>query len=234
MQWDVIWARARADLVITTSRGCEEVVLWEHSARVARNARQIASLPEVATTGADEAAVVIAALYHEAGWVVRYKRGEIELTDILTVSPPEDHREQGAAMLERRLTKHVPSDTLTRALHAVRAMDDRNTDRADAMALMDADHLDEFGVISLWSTVRRGLLDGKGVQASVETWRRRAEYRFWEARLRDSFHFDAVRVVARSRLAQLDEVMQVLANQQEGSDIARQLRTGRAIDPALS
>lgn len=234
MQWDVIWIRARADLVITTARGDEDVLLWEHSARVAQNARQIVGLAEVVATGADEAAVVVAALYHEAGWMARLKRGEIDPADIFVRSTRDDHREEGSAMLERSMAKLLPGESLTRALHAVRAMDDRHTDRGDALALMDADHLDEFGVISLWPTVRKGLLDGRGVQAAVETWRRRKEYRFWEARLRDSFHFDAVRDVARSRLAQLDDVMQVLAEQQEGSDLARQLRSDRATDAALS
>ncbi len=233
MQWDVIWSRARTDLVITKARGDEDVLLWEHSMRVAQNARQIVGLPEAVATGADEAAVVVAALYHEAGWIARLKRGEIEPSDIFVRSTHDDHREEGAAMLGRSMAKLLPGESLTRALHAVRAMDDRNTDRGDALALMDADHLDEFGVISLWPTVRKGFLDGKGVQAAVETWRRRKEYRFWEARLRDSFHFDAVRDVARSRLAQLDEVMQVLAEQQEGKDLARQLRSDRANDTAL-
>lgn len=234
MKWDVIWNRARADLVITTARGNEDVLLWEHSARVAQNARRIVALPEVVATGVDEAAVVVAALFHEAGWIARLKRGEIDPSDIFLRSTDDDHREEGASILERSMAKLLPGESLTRALHAVRAMDDRHTDRGDALALMDADQLDEFGVISLWPTVRKGLLDGRGVQAAIETWRRRKEYRFWEARLRDSFHFDAVRDVARSRLAQLDDVMQVLAEQQEGSDLARQLRCDQATDAALS
>lgn len=234
MTREAIWSRARDDLVITTACGDKDVLLWEHSSRVARNAQHIVGLPDVEATVADEEAIVVAALYHEAGWIARFNRGEIERSDILVRSTHEDHREESAAMLERGMTKVLPAETLTQALHAIRAMDDRQTERNEAMVLMDADHLDEFGVISLWPIARRGLLDGKGIQAAIETWRRRKEYRFWEARLRDSFHFDSVREVARARLAQLDEVMQMLEEQHGAGDLSRKLRSGSATGTAAS
>lgn len=226
MRSDEMWSRARADLVVTTSRGDEDVFLWEHSSRVAQNARYIVGLPEVEANGAAEDAIVAAALYHEAGWIARLKRGEIDRSDILIRPAREDHREESVAMLERRMTKVLPGEILTRALHALRAMDDKQTDRSDAIVLMDADQLDEFGVISLWPTVRRGMMDGKGIQAAIETWRRRKEYRFWEARLTDSFHFDSVREVARARLAQLDEVMLMLEAQHKSGDLSGRIRRG--------
>lgn len=220
MRWDEMWSRARADLVVTNARGEEDVFLWEHSSRVAQNVRQILALPDVDASGVSEVAVVAAALYHESGWIVRLKRGEIDRYEILVRSAGEDHQEESAVMLEQCMSKLLPSETLTRAHQAIRAMGVKRADRVDAMVLMDADHLDEFGVISLWTTVRRGMLDGKGIQAVIETWRRRKEYRFWEARLRDSFHFEAVRAVAKRRLDQLDNVMQELEEQYRAGDLA--------------
>lgn len=219
MQWDVISNHARADLVVQTDRGEEDVFLWEHSSRVARYASQIVSLPTVRSAAPDEIAVMAAALYHEAGWIARLKRGDVLRSDILVHSVLEDHWEEGAAMLERSLVEVVPADSLARASHAIRVSAARDSDCIEAQILTDADHLDEFGIISLWSTVRRGHIDGKGVQAALETWRRRKEYRFWDARLKDSFHFAPVRAVARRRLALLDEVMQELDRQHQAADL---------------
>ena len=84
MQWDVIWSRARADLVVPTERGDEDVFLWEHSSRVAHNAREIIKLPSIHLTDPDEAAVVSAALYHEAGWIARLSRGEINRLAVIS------------------------------------------------------------------------------------------------------------------------------------------------------
>ena len=219
MQWDVIWSRARADLVVSTDRGDEDVFLWEHSSRVAQNVRQIIKLPSVHSAVPDEAAVVAAALYHEAGWIARLSRGEINRLDLLVQNVREDHGEEGASLLERSLAKLLPSDSIARASHALRTMADNDSTCIEAQVLRDADHLDEFGIISLWTTVRRGLIDGKGVQAAIDTWRRRKEYRFWDARLKDSFRFPAVQTIARRRLAELDLMMQEFDRQQQSADI---------------
>lgn len=219
MQWDVIWSRARADLVIPTKRGDEDVFLWEHSSRVARNAREIIKLPSVHLAGPDEVAVVSAALYHEAGWIARLNRGEINRLDILVQDVREDHGEEGASLLERSLANLLPGDSIARATHAIRSMADGDSSCIEAQVLRDADHLDEFGIISLWTTVRRGLVDGKGLQAAIDTWRRRKEYRFWDARLKDSFRFPAVQTIARRRLAELDLLMQEFDRQQQAADI---------------
>ncbi len=228
MQWDRIWNRARADLVITTERGDEDLFLWEHSARVARNAQQIARLPAVQARSPDEGAILGTALYHEAGWVARLKEGGIRRDEILLRPMSDSDREQGALILERSLSKLLPRDSLTRAVQAVRLFNEREIESVEGQVVTEADNLDEFGVLSLWATVRRGVVDGKAVQAAIDTWRRRKEYRFWEARLKDSFRFDSVRRVARRRLEKLERLMQELEEQHKGADIV----LGTAVEPS--
>ncbi len=221
MQWDGIWSRARGDLVLTTERGDEDLLLWEHSTRVAQNARHILKVLRVSGLEPDEATVVAASIYHDAAWVARVKRGSATRNDVLLHTTPDDHREESASIMERSLAKLLPADVLIRASGVIRAINDRDTELPEAQVVSDADHLDEFGILSLWATVRRGVLNGKGVQSAIETWRRRREYRFWEARLKDSFHLDSVRTIARDRLARLERLMGELAEEHQGGDLAR-------------
>ena len=223
MQLDAIWNRARADLVATTEHGDEDVFLWEHAVRVAENARRIVMLPVVQEASPDETAVVAAAFYHDAGWIVRLRNGEIKRDEILIRPMSESHREEGAALMERSLDRSLSRDSLTRASQAIRALNDRGIEPIEGQVVCEADNLEEFGVLSLWSTIRRSAIDGKGVQALVDTWRRRKEYRFWEARLNDSFRFAAVRAVAERRLEQFESLMEELERQHKGVDLGLDL-----------
>lgn len=219
MEWEAIWNRARADLVVALKSTNQDVFLWEHSVRIADNARRIAGLPVVQQAHPDEAAVLAAALYHDADWITRLEGGEIRREEMLVRPAPETHREQSALMMERSLAKLLPADTLARASEAIRTLHDREIATIEGQVVTEAENLDEFGLLCLWPIIRRGALDGKGVQAVLDTWRRRKEYRFWDARLADSFRFAPVRAVAKRRLEQLERVMAVLAEQQQGSDL---------------
>jgi hypothetical protein len=122
-------------------------------------------------------------------------------------------------MLEKSLAKLLPRPTLLRAADAVLALADRQATIIETRIVSDANHLDEFGMLSLWTSIRRGALEGKAVQSTLETWRRRQEYRFWEARLADSFYFAAVRAAADRRLVMFEQFMGVLEAEAGAEDI---------------
>lgn len=227
MDLEVIWKRARADLTLTTVQGGQDVFLWEHAVRVARSAEYICRIPEVQTRAPDEVAVNAAALYHDAGWVVRLRAGEIERHEILLGPAPESTCADGARMMERSLKELIPPETLERAGAAIRARNDRQTEQIEAQIIAEADNLEEFGLMFLWPAIRRGAFDGKGVQSILDTWGRRKEYQFWTARLTDSFRFEATRNLAAARLARLETFMSDLLIQQEVEDLRRVIQTGR-------
>jgi len=215
---DPIWSRARADLVTPTAQGEVDLFLWEHSVRVSQSALQISKLPILRSQSPDDAAIVAAGLYHDAGWVVRLKDGEIERSEILVRSCPDTHREQGAAMMESALAGLLPSDSLERASQAIRTLNARDIESVEGRVVTEAENLDEFGILSLWTAIRRGALEGKGWQAVIDTWRRRKEYHFWTARLNDSFRFGKVRELAKERLASVERFMEDLEAQHQCRD----------------
>jgi uncharacterized protein (DUF1778 family) len=220
MDLDAICKRARADLILPTSRGEADLFLWEHSCRVAENARIIAVLPTVSARAPHSDAAILAALYHDAGWAVLCRNGELDRLEVHLSPTSAAVCEHAAGLMERSLVNFVPAATLEAACEAVRDRIDKETSMIEAQVVAEAESLDEFGLLSLWLVVRRGALDGRGIQACLDTWRRKQEYQFWRARLKDAFRFDEVRRLAEKRLASLERVMAELLEQHLCRDLA--------------
>ncbi len=222
---EAVWKRARSDLLIPTPKGDPDVFLWEHSSRVAQTAQHIAQLPVVRAKRPNEAAVVAAALYHDAGWLNCIRNGSVERIEVLSGPLSEADHEEGAALMERSLSTILARETLETAVRALRCIRNRASDLIEAQIVAEAENLQEFGVVSLWSAIRRGAVDGKGVQAVLDGWRRKKEYQFWAARLHDSFRFEPVRELARQRLEKLERVLQELDEQHSSADVEALLKT---------
>ena len=218
-QMEAIWNRARTDLAVMTEHGEFDVFLWEHSSRVAHAAQQIAHLPTIKERSPDEMSVVASSLYHDAAWADQVRNGSVERYEIHIHPPSPSDREQSAVIMEQSLAKVLPADSLERASCVVRTLHDREVDLLEKYIVAEAESLEEFGLLSLWPTIRRGAWEGKGVQAVIDTWKKKMEYKFWTARLDDSFHFAPVREIARKRLEWLERVMGELEKQQVGADI---------------
>jgi hypothetical protein len=70
----------------------------------------------------------------------------------------------------------------------------------ESRLLADALSLDDFGIIGLTRQMSDRSLQGQGVGALSAGLARREAYGYWDARLKDGFHFEAVRKIARRRL----------------------------------
>lgn len=219
MDWETIWECARSSFLGATATGDLGLLLWEHSARVAQSARKIVSLREVRSSNPDVAAVFAAALFHHSGWILRARENQPLTPDQMLAPLSDTDRDYGATLLKESLDGLLSNEALARGVHAVRASGDRDTDSIEGMVVAEADNLDEFGVLALWSTVRRVSNERHGIQTAIETWQRQREYRFWEARLNDSFRFKPVRLIARKRLARFAVLMEQLAEEHCGSDV---------------
>ena len=218
---DPIWHRARADLIIGEGNNGKDVFLWEQSSRVAQTALRIAHLPEVSVHAIDEAALVAAALYHEAAWIGRLREGTVSSPLAIDIyARGEQHRELGALMMEERLADLLEPESLALASAAIRTLDDRSIESIEGQIVCEARTLNKFGAASFWVVVRRGLLEDRGVQAAIDTWRRQREYHYWTALLRSAFRFDSVRELAKRRFSLLDRFMEELEQQHNCDDLA--------------
>ena len=214
---DSIRPRAREDLVIVVDADRDDVVLWERAVRVSRSAGWIADLPEASDDDSDRRAVLAAALYHDAGWAIQFRDGGIARAEILYKPTNDKQRELAAELLAARLADLLSPGSLDIACQAVRQANRRDTDLLEARILSDALNLDEIGM-ALWQIVRRHAMDGTGVEVALDTWQRRNEYGYWDARIK-RFRYEPVRQKAVEHLTGVENYMIALARHHFGPDV---------------
>ncbi len=214
---DLIEPRVREDLVIIDHQGREDVFLRERSDRLADLVEKIGDLPEATDLELDRTALRAAAIYHDAGWAIQCRQGIVTRAEILVRATTDAQRELAVALLESRLSDVLEPSSLQAAVEILRQTNRRDTAIVEAHILSDAVNLDEMGPLLLWVLVRRHALEGKGVQAALESWNARKEYGYWRARI-ENFHFEPVRQLAKERLACVEQYMAQLSVHNQGTD----------------
>ena len=122
----------------------------------------------------------------------------------------KDRCEQAAELLISTAADHVEAELLERATTILRAMPHRNTKMDEARLLADAVNLDDFGITGLIMQAMQLSRQNAGVEQVADGFQKRQEYGYWEARLKDGFHFEPVRKVARERLKYASQVVDLL------------------------
>ena len=105
-------------------------------------------------------------------------------------------------------TDELLLDRATRLLHE---MPHRSPMLDEARLLADAVNLDDFGVVGVVVQVVQLARQGDGVNQLAEGCEARELYGYWDARLKDGFHFEAVRQVALRRLESARQVCSLLS-----------------------
>lgn len=224
---EAVWRLARSELVVPAEGGGSDIFVWEHSVRVAKSSHYLSLLPEAQKDQPDALALMASALFHEAGWIARWRAGEIERFEMLMGSPTEAILADSVRLMENALRSVIPENSLRTAADAIRHRNGQRAESIESQILCEADHLEEFGQGFLWTAIRRGICGGRGVQAVLDAWRRRIEYHFWTARLKDAFRFEHSRQLAQTRLQQLDVFMREMCLQHGVEDVRRMVEMVR-------
>ena len=217
---EAIRNRARQDLVIVTEDGLEDVHVWEHSLRVTKMARQIADFPDVAANSIDHTVLTAAGLYHDAGWVTQVADGEVTREAIRCKPTSPLQRELSAAMMKRSCEGTLSKQIIDSASACIRALGNHDIDLPEAQLLAEADNLDEFGALALLQLFRKHVIEGKGLEAAIETWKTQERYGYWTARIKDSFRFESVKRIAHLRVQVFDGMIRELSRHHRGEDLA--------------
>jgi HD superfamily phosphodiesterase len=199
--------RARTDLLVRLQKGRIDPVLWEHADRVACACAAIAAMPGIFSDDLNTEALQAAALYHDSGWQVQYTAGQLEAAEILLRPTSDLCRELGADWMMDRLDGIVPPGTLQLAARIIRESSNRRTQIHEAKILADAENLEDIGPQCVALLIRRQIADGKSLADLVASWKRQEEYHYWQARLKDGFHFPQVRQLAEQRCAMMRRFM---------------------------
>jgi hypothetical protein len=124
-----------------------------------------------------------------------------------------ERAEQAAELLVSTLAEDVDENLLDRATRLLQETPHRQPVLEDARLLADALNLDDFGVVGLVVQMVQIALQGDGVTQFSDAAQAREKYGYWDARLKDGFHFEQVRQIARRRLAHARQVASMLAEE---------------------
>ena len=127
-----------------------------------------------------------------------------------------DRTEQAAELLIGTVGQDASEDLIDRVTNILLAVPHRKPAVEEARLLADACNLNDFGLIGMINRALELGLQGQGVNELIRGEKNREQYGYWEARMKDGFHFQAARDLARERLANARHVAQLLAREVEG------------------
>ncbi len=220
MRLDAVWQLARNDFALSTKAGAEDVFLWEHCDRVAKLSLSLTTIVSERKRPPDKFAVAASSLYHNAAWAALVREDGVCRSHILTRPLSPNQLELSVEAMNKALRGVLVKETLARAELAILSMDDRRHDCIEGMILADAEELEKFSLASIWSCVRKGLIEGRGLGSHVETWHRQVEYQYWTAKLSDGFFFEESITLARRRLESYQAFMETLEKQLHHQDLS--------------
>jgi len=124
-----------------------------------------------------------------------------------------ERAEQAAELLVSTVGDTVDEDLLDRTSRILQETPHRQPMLEDARLLADVVNLEDFGVVGLVGLIIQLALQGDGVNQVVQACEKREQYNYWDARLKDGFHFEPIRQIARRRLATARQVVTMLATE---------------------
>ncbi len=196
---EALWQQARRDLSLRIEGPIPDLTVWEHAARVAKLSVELCGLPELANRVLDRTALTAAALYHDAGWVLQVRAGQVRLADVFLRRTSDEQRELAAHWMTEQLAPLLASGAIQLAARIVRDCGNREPKLPEAQVLAEAEGLDEFGPQAIWMMVRRQMAEGRTLAEMVDLWQRQEEYRYWPARIKENLRFPSARTLAEER-----------------------------------
>jgi hypothetical protein len=125
----------------------------------------------------------------------------------------KERAEQASEMLLGLLGEDVDEGLLDRATRLLHELPHRSPMLDEAKVLADAVNLDDFGVTGLIIQAVQLSRQGDGLMQVAEGAEKREQYGFWDARLKDGFHFEPVRQMAIRRLANARAAAKLIADE---------------------
>jgi len=117
-----------------------------------------------------------------------------------------DRAEHAAEMLVTELTEWgeaVDEALVDRATQVLHELPQRTPMLDEARLLADAVNLEDFGFVGLLQQAIQLSRQGGGVAQVADGLEKREQYGYWDARLKEGFHFEPVRKIAADRLKHL-------------------------------
>jgi len=112
----------------------------------------------------------------------------------------KDRSDLAAEMLVSQVGDEASDELLDQTTRILQELPQRSPVLDEAKLLADAVNLEDFGATGLFAQAIQIGRAGDGVKQIAEGCEKREQYGYWDARLRDGFHFPPIREIARKRL----------------------------------
>ena len=218
---DVIREIAQQALTVNTLSGTRDNYLWDRTQRLVRNIEHICRLPEIADTNlaVDRFCLIGATYFSDAGFA-RYvdaedKSARVVLADVSVT----DLRDFSTQIVTDKLTSIIAGPKIDKINKIIHESSDRFSKMTEAMILSDARNLDDMGAVGVFNEFRRYVVHGKGASDAIDSWKRKVDYRYWDARLKESFRFESVRELAARRFSAAEYFMNQLLVENAARDL---------------
>ena len=96
---------------------------------------------------------------------------------------------------------------------------EKNTRLSEAKILSDAINLDDIGAVGIFNQTRSCALHKKSISQLLNSYKKKADYGYWQARLDESFHFKTAAKLANKRFAIMNTFMQNLEKETASIDL---------------
>ncbi len=118
--------------------------------------------------------------------------------------------EEAAEMLINVAGEAADEVLLDRSIRVLHETHQRSPMLEESRLLADAVNLEDFGVTGLMHQMIQLTRNGDGIVQLADGCRKREQYGYWDARLKDGFHFEPVRQLARRRLENARQLCDLL------------------------
>lgn len=218
---DVIREVAQQVLTVPTLAGTKDTYLWDRTQRLIRNVEHICRLPELtsANLAVDRFCLIGATYFSDAGFA-RYVDAEDKIARVVLADVSDtDLRDFSTQIVNDKLTGIIAGPKIDKINKIIYASSDRLSKMTEAMILSDARNLDDMGAVGIFNEFRRYVVHGKGATDALESWKRKVDYRYWDARLKESFRFESVGELAARRFSAAEYFMNQLLVENSARDL---------------
>jgi hypothetical protein len=218
---DVIRDIARQCLTVSTLSGTVDNWLWDRTQRILRNVEHVCRLPELvaADIPIDRFCLIAATCFADSGFAHYADLEDTGARLVLADVSPSDLRDFSTQVVSDKLAGALAGAKIDKINRIIIESGNRDTDMTEAKILSDARSLDDMGAVGIFNEFRRYVFHGKGVADVMESWKRKVDYRYWQARLKESFRFETVRKLAVQRFAATEYFMTQLKIENTAQDL---------------
>jgi hypothetical protein len=127
----------------------------------------------------------------------------------------KERAEQATELIIGAAGERADEALLDRTTRILRELPQRSPRLPEARLLADAVNLDDFGIVGLMLAAMQLARQHAGLNQVAEGYAKRQQYGYWAARLKDGFHFEPVRQIARERLRHAEQMAGLLLTELE-------------------